>query len=146
MSDWSSTYKQREAERRAKWLSQEPVEYTDEKPVYDADRDTYYHNLDTLMETRWDDGDTYEDAIVFECSVEKAATPDLVEYVEERWGEEFDSDGNWPEVPQELRKKLEAIQVELHEAAPDVWYPDYKRRLVFDYSGFPEIETEKGNQ
>lgn len=129
-------------QRRKKFMKQEPVEYRG-GPVYDEDFDRYHGTLDELIDYRWDDSESYEDAMVFECTIEKATTPNLVECVEERWSEEFDHDGNYPELPTEIRVKLDALQEDIEAAAPDVWYPDYKRRLTFDYSGYPDREENE---
>lgn len=125
--------------RRAKFMEQPAAEYAG-GPVYSEDMDWYFADLGECVDYYWDDSLSYEDALVFECNIEKAHCGDLIEHIEERWGEEFDTDGNWPEIPADLRVKLEAIQIELEAAAPDVWYPDYKRRLEFDYKGYPDVE------
>lgn len=131
-------YKSQE-ERRAKLLAQEPVEYTNGQPVYSEDNDRYYPDLDTLVDEYWDDSLSYETSLVFECTTELAATPDLVEYVDERWGEELE---DWDGISQKAEDILRAAEEAVRGLAPTVWYPDYKRRLVFDYSGYPDQETE----
>lgn len=133
-------YEKRQEERLAKFMAQDPVEYVNGQPVYSEDTERYYPDLDTCIEEYWDDSLSYETALVFECRTELAHTPDLCEYVEERWYEEIE-DGYDMELATEARKVLEAAQKEVEKYAPTVWYPDYKRRLVFDYSGFPEQEN-----
>jgi hypothetical protein len=131
-------YYKRQEERRAKLLAQDPVEYTNRQPVYSEDTERYYPDLDTLIDEYWDESLSYETALVFECRTELAATPDLVEYVEERWYEEIE-DGYDMEMPPAARTLLEEVQKQIAPMAPVVWYPDYKRRLEFDYSGYPEV-------
>lgn len=134
-------YLKRQEERKKKLLAQEPVEYTEGQPVYSEDNEHYYHDLGTLIDDYWDDSRTYEDALVFECRTELAHTPDLAEYVEERWYEEIE-DGYDMELPPAARTLLEEVQRQIAPMAPTVWYPDYKKRLVFDYNGYPEQEKE----
>ena len=134
----STDYYKRMEERKAKLLAQEPTEYAN-GPVYSEDTERYYPDLDTCVEEYWDDSRTYEDALVFECYTEQAYTPDLEEYVTERWYEEIE-DGYDMDMPPAAVKILRDAQEAVAKFAPTVWYPDYKRRLVFDYSGFPDPE------
>lgn len=131
-----TSYQEIRDKRKAKFLAQDPVEYRD-GPVYDDDRDQYYPDLQSCVEARWDDGDTYEDALVFECYVDPASTPSLVDYVDECWGDEI---GDWDGMGPAAEKILSEAELAISKYAPIIWYPDYKRRLVFDYSGFPEVE------
>lgn len=136
-SEFLAAYEKRKEERLAKFMAQEPVEYTAGQPVYSEDTERYYHDLQTCIEEYWDDSLSPETALVFECYTELAHTPDLCEYVEERWYEEIE-DGFDMELCTAARKILEDAQKAVESMAPTVWYPDYKRRLVFDYSGFEE--------
>lgn len=138
MTDSLNLYLVRQNERRAKLLAQEPVEYTNGQPVYSEDTDRYYPDLDTLVDEYWDDSLSYETALVFECSTSLAHTPDLAEYVEERWYEEIE-DGYDMDLPPAARTLLEEVREKISTMAPTVWFPDYTRRLEFNYAGY---ETE----
>lgn len=131
-------YYKRAEERRERLLALPPTNYG-LGPVYSEDTERYYHDLQTCIEEYWDDSRSPETALVFECYVEPAQTPDLVEYVHERWYEEIE-DGYDTDLPTIVQKMLEDVQKEIAKHAPTVWYPNYKHRLVFDYSGFPDPE------
>lgn len=132
-----SSYQESMDKRRAKFLAQPAVEYGG-GPVFDEDFERYYESLDSLVDARWDDGETYENAMVFECRTDKAHTPNLYDAVNESWADEVED--YWDAIPKVLEAKLYELQKELEAAAPDVWYPDYSRRLEFDYSGYPPVE------
>lgn len=139
-AEYTLAYEKRQEERLAKFMAQTPSDYAG-GPVYSEDTERYYPDLDTCIEEYWDDSLSSETALVFECRVELAHTPDLCEYVEERWYEEIE-DGYDMELSPAARKILEDAQKAVEGLAPTVWYPDYKRRLVFDYSGFPDPVEE----
>jgi hypothetical protein len=121
-------------DRRTKLLSKPAVEYTG-GPVYDEDHDRYYPDLDSLVDARWDDGDSYEDAIVFACTVGPLKCPDLEEYVDERWGEEFEE---WYGLDPKVQEILHNATIEVDKLAPEVWHADYSKRLEFNYDGYDE--------
>lgn len=128
-------YEKRMAERKEKMLAQPATEYSG-GPVYSEDTERYYHDLGTLIDEYWDDSLSPETALIFECTTELAATPDLVEYVDERWGEELE---DWDGICKKAEDILRAAEEAIREMAPVVWYPDYKHRLVFDYTGYPNL-------
>lgn len=136
-ADYLASYLKRQEERLAKFMAQEPVKYAVGQPVYSEDSERYYPDFQTCVEEYWDDSRSPETALVFECTTELAATPDLVEYVDERWSDELE---DWDGVSQKVTDILRFAEDAIRDLAPTIWYPDYKRRLIFDYSGFPEVE------
>jgi len=116
----------REAEWHAKALELPVVEDKGE-PVYVGDR--YYETLDEAIEALLDDGVDLTDVVIHPCVVGQCAVPDLIEFIEERWAEQFDE-----EVDMFLSKSaIEAINVlteVLAKEAPVVWQPRMKERIA----------------
>ncbi len=136
MSGHTNWEKMRE-ERRLKLLAKPAVEYGD-GPVFSEDRDQYFPDLQELIETYWDDGVSNEDALVFECTVELAHTPHLVDIVDEAWGDELE---DWEGMSDATAKILEIAREEVAKHAPTVC-PDYTKRLEFDFSDGGFIPAE----
>lgn len=109
-----------------------PVVEDKGEPVMVGDR--FYESADAAAEALWDeDGDPTE-VVAHPCTVGKAPTPDIAEYLEEAWGSEFDD----PEacdiyIPKDLAAELQK-RVEAH--APTTWTPRLNERVVL-----PAIEA-----
>jgi hypothetical protein len=132
---------EREQRRQALWEKhcELPVLKEYDGPVYANDH--YYDGIDSAIDTIVDDGEHPAYAIAHPCKESKVATPapvDLLEQVDEWWGENFeDYEGeNWS---QDVLRAAENLVVALQNQAPTLWEADFKHRIVL---AEPELDDE----
>lgn len=94
----------------------------------------FYETIHDAALALWDDGEDPAEAVAFPCTVRKAFTPDIAEFVEEAWGSNYDEPERYDIVlPKDLAVELQK-RVEAH--APTVWTARVKERVLL-----PAIET-----
>lgn len=135
------TPKTAEQVRKEEWEKhcELPVKAEHDGPVYVNDR--FYDGIDSAIDGLVDDGEHPAYAIAHPCTEQKVGVPsalDLLYYVDESWGENFeDYEGeNWS---QDTIRLAENLVVALQNQAPTVWEADLKHRIVL---AEPELDDE----
>lgn len=90
-------------------------------PYYDRGSDQYAEDLDTLVDAY----DANAEPFISPCSTRAVGCPDLAEYVEQAWYEEFGEDGQ--ELSADLEAVLDAVQQIIAEHSPVAWIPRNER-------------------
>lgn len=119
-----------------------PVVPDDGGPVYIESmghhNNGYFESLELAASTIWDESAPepgeeevlidWGDIIVHPCIVSPASTRDLEETVSEGWAECFDDYDD--ALPEDLAVELRELQKKVEAAAPKVWNPDHKKRVL----------------
>lgn len=128
---------QRVADRRARFMAITPTDPASyEGPVFIDDDDTYYASIEEAAERVWDqfEGEpgTWDPTVylVHPCTVTKASTIDFADRAVEGWGEEVGEDYGDLDLTPATAALVKQAQAAVEGEAPEVWYPDQKRRLV----------------
>lgn len=90
---------------------------------------TFYRTAHEAAEALWDDGKDPTEAIAHPCTVGKASTPDLREYIEEAWGEQFE-DPDIVDIPDRLATVCREFQAVVESMAPASWIPRTGERVA----------------
>lgn len=126
----------REAEHHARDLLLPVVEDKGE-PVLAGDR--FYEDVDAAAEAIWDDGSDPTTVIAHPCTVGRAHTPLIQEWVEEDWYTQFeDPDESTTEMSKIAAEACTALQTLLESEAPISWIPRTKERVIL-----PAIDESK---
>lgn len=131
--DWCDTcqseaYAAREAARCARdW--ELPVVEDKGEPVLAGDK--FYEDVDAAAEAIWDDGRDPTTVIAHPCTVGRADTPLIQEWVEEHWYTQFeDPDESTTEMSKVAAEACAALQTLLESEAPISWIPRTKERVL----------------
>lgn len=102
------------------------------EPIYLPDRDRYYADSDAAALDVWDDGGDPTAVIAHPCTVGKASTPDIAEYITEVWGEQYDDPDAYDvgHLSKRASALCEELQRVLEEQAPTLWTPRTKERVA----------------
>lgn len=120
-------------ERRVQMMETCTVVEGHEGPVYVDFLNRFFPTPRDAFEALWDDGIEPDDgaALIQPCTVGKAGTPDLIETIEEMWACDYeDPDAMDLTLPKDLVLILTGVQGLVEKAAPDVWNPRIKERIV----------------
>jgi hypothetical protein len=118
-----------DAERTARHLSDElalPVVADPGGPVFTAGR--YFEDAFAAAEAVWDDDEDPTEQVAHPCTVTPAPTPDLDEVVEEAWADCFED--SRPGLTPAMRLLLQSATRLAAAAAPDVWTPNIRVRII----------------
>jgi hypothetical protein len=108
-----------------------PIAEDHEGWVYVDNGGHFFESVEEAYEALcWDDGADPATLEAYPCIETKALTPLLHELICERWAEQFDDDDGEQGLPSNLAAELDAFQVRLDAAAPVLYLPDMKRRVV----------------
>lgn len=99
----------------------------------------FFDSAESAAERAWDDGLDPTTVEAHPCTVGKCPVPCLVELVEEAWWEQYDDpDAYDVGIPEPLRSELDALNGRLEAAAPTVWTPRLRERVVLPAVDCPE--------
>lgn len=121
----------------------EPVLVEDKgEPVWVQGLDRYYLNADEAADAVFDEMVDPTKVLAHPCDVRPVSTPDLIEMIEEAWGQDFDE----PEamdigVPKPLRTIIIGLQPLLAQAAPVAWHPRLRERVQLPQRAMPDPLT-----
>lgn len=124
----AASYREQAARRRAAAM-QLPVVEGHDGPVFVADNEKWYSDVDAAAEAIYDDAGDPTQALVHPCSVGNVAVPDVHSYVDEAWGDNFE-DGIYDGLPKDAVEAIDVLLKVLAGCAPVVWTADFKKRVV----------------
>ena len=90
---------------------------------------TFYRTAHEAAEALWDDGKDPTKVIAHPCTIGKAGTPDLQEYIEESWGEQYE-DPDAIDFPDRLTTVCREFQAAVEAMAPACWSPRTGERVA----------------
>lgn len=120
-------------ERRTRLMDTCTVIEGHDGPVYVDSLNRFFPNPQEAFEALWDDGIEPDngEALIHPCNVGKATTPNLIETIEEAWGEDYeDPDTVDLHLPKDLVLILTGVQSLVEKAAPDTWNPRPRERIA----------------